>query len=176
MHARRRVRSLSSPILTMPADDISHPIPDLTGYITEGQVVLDRAPRPHGPLSPDRCPALAVAADGPGHRRQLHPSRPSGAREPALYGLYAQAVRARVLASVVGRRRSRADYRPRLSGLRRPSRRRWPPERDRRTLEQSMEAGWTAPRRLPTSEAVAAVRRADRATYSSRSDAEQASP
>ena len=31
------------PILTMPNDDISHPIPDLTGYITEGQIVLDRA-------------------------------------------------------------------------------------------------------------------------------------
>jgi len=30
------------PILTMPNDDISHPIPDLTGYITEGQIVLDR--------------------------------------------------------------------------------------------------------------------------------------
>ena len=31
------------PILTMPNDDITHPIPDLTGYITEGQIVLDRA-------------------------------------------------------------------------------------------------------------------------------------
>ena len=31
------------PILTMPGDDITHPIPDLTGYITEGQIVLDRA-------------------------------------------------------------------------------------------------------------------------------------
>ena len=30
------------PILTMPGDDITHPIPDLTGYITEGQIVLDR--------------------------------------------------------------------------------------------------------------------------------------
>ena len=30
------------PILTMPNDDITHPIPDLTGYITEGQIVLDR--------------------------------------------------------------------------------------------------------------------------------------
>ena len=39
---QRRARSRSCPILTMPADDISHPIPDLTGYITEGQIVLDR--------------------------------------------------------------------------------------------------------------------------------------
>ena len=31
------------PILTMPNDDITHPVPDLTGYITEGQIVLDRA-------------------------------------------------------------------------------------------------------------------------------------
>ena len=31
------------PVLTMPNDDITHPIPDLTGYITEGQIVLDRS-------------------------------------------------------------------------------------------------------------------------------------
>ena len=31
------------PILTMPNDDITHPVPDLTGYITEGQIVLDRS-------------------------------------------------------------------------------------------------------------------------------------
>lgn len=30
------------PVLTMPNDDITHPIPDLTGYITEGQIVLER--------------------------------------------------------------------------------------------------------------------------------------
>ncbi len=39
------------PILTMPNDDITHPIPDLTGYITEGQIVLDRELDQTGHLS-----------------------------------------------------------------------------------------------------------------------------
>ncbi|MEZ5716302.1 MAG: V-type ATP synthase subunit B [Paracoccaceae bacterium] len=43
------------PILTMPADDISHPIPDITGYITEGQVVLDRALDHKGSIRRSRC-------------------------------------------------------------------------------------------------------------------------
>ncbi len=39
----RRGSVTQIPILTMPNDDITHPIPDLTGYITEGQIVLDRS-------------------------------------------------------------------------------------------------------------------------------------
>ena len=50
------------PILTMPGDDITHPIPDLTGYITEGQIVLDRGMDRHRPVSAGRpcCPACPV--------------------------------------------------------------------------------------------------------------------
>src|SRR5690606_18786747 len=40
------------PILTMPNDDITHPIPDLTGYITEGQIVLDRGLASRGVYPP----------------------------------------------------------------------------------------------------------------------------
>jgi V/A-type H+-transporting ATPase subunit B len=40
------------PILTMPGDDITHPIPDLTGYITEGQIVLDRIWKPRASIPP----------------------------------------------------------------------------------------------------------------------------
>ncbi len=72
------------PILTMPAEDISHPIPDLTGYITEGQVVLDTRARPQGRLSADQRAAEPVAADGPGDRQGLFAPGPSGAGEPAL--------------------------------------------------------------------------------------------
>ena len=42
------------PVLTMPGDDITHPIPDLTGYITEGQIVLSRALHRAGRLPADR--------------------------------------------------------------------------------------------------------------------------
>ena len=48
------------PILTMPSDDISHPIPDLTGYITEGQIVLERDMHQRGVYPPVAClPSLS---------------------------------------------------------------------------------------------------------------------
>ena len=80
----RTARVTQLPILTMPAEDISHPIPDLTGYITEGQIVLDRALDRKRRLSADQRAAEPVATDGPGHRRRLHARRPSGAREPIV--------------------------------------------------------------------------------------------
>ena len=49
-------------ILTMPDDDITHPIPDLTGYITEGQIVLSRELDRQGIAPADRRAALAVTA------------------------------------------------------------------------------------------------------------------
>ena len=51
------------PILTMPNDDITHPIPDLTGYITEGQIVLDRQLTRPGNLSADQCSSVSVPSD-----------------------------------------------------------------------------------------------------------------
>ncbi len=48
------------PILTMPGDDITHPIPDLTGYITEGLIVLDRGMDATGVYPPVRVlPSLS---------------------------------------------------------------------------------------------------------------------
>ena len=91
------------PILTMPAEDISHPIPDLTGYITEGQVVLERALDHKGVYPADQRAAEPVAADGPGHRQGLLARRPSRRSPASSYASYAKAVRVRVLASVVGR-------------------------------------------------------------------------
>ena len=50
------------PILTMPNDDITHPIPDLTGYITEGQIVLDRNLNQMGVYPPVGVPAFFVGS------------------------------------------------------------------------------------------------------------------
>ena len=63
------------PVLSMPAVDITHPVPDLTGYITEGQVVLSaEGARPR--RLPARRPAVvAVTADAQGRRPRPHPSR-----------------------------------------------------------------------------------------------------
>jgi V/A-type H+-transporting ATPase subunit B len=134
-------------ILTMPADDIGHPIPDLTGYITEGQIVLSRDLDRRGVYPPvNVLPSLSrLMKDGTGGT-YTHPDHP--ALSSQLYAAYARAVQARVLASVVGE-----------EGL---------AESDRiylafgtafedtivtqsapRTLEQSMDAGWKLLARLP---------------------------
>ena len=89
------------PILTMPNDDITHPIPDLTGYITEGQIVLDR--NLHGqsvypPIS--ILPSLSrLMKDGigAGYTRDDHQSLAN-----QLFSAYAKVGEARNLASVIG--------------------------------------------------------------------------
>ncbi len=64
------------PILTMPDDDITHPIPDLTGYITEGQIILDRTMYKTGLYPPiDPLPSLSRLMDkgiGKGKTREDH--------------------------------------------------------------------------------------------------------
>ena len=56
------------PILTMPDDDITHPVPDLTGYITEGQIVLSRDIFRRGARPAGRRPALPLPAHEPRYR------------------------------------------------------------------------------------------------------------
>ena len=89
------------PILTMPNDDIGHPIPDLSGYITEGQIVLDRDLHRRGIYPPVKVlPSLSrLMKDGIG-KGMTHPDHPALAAQ--LYAAYARAQQARVLASVVG--------------------------------------------------------------------------
>lgn len=88
-------------ILTMPADDISHPVPDLTGYITEGQIVLDRDLFQRGIYPPIAgLPSLSrLMKDGvgPGYTRDDHAILAS-----QLFAAYAQVRRVRALADVVG--------------------------------------------------------------------------
>ncbi len=88
-------------ILTMPADDIGHPIPDLTGYITEGQIVLSRDLDRRGVYPPvNVLPSLSrLMKDGTG-AKYTHADHPALASQ--LYAAYARATQARVLASVVG--------------------------------------------------------------------------
>src|SRR5450755_4402256 len=88
-------------ILTMPADDIGHPIPDLTGYITEGQIVLSRDLDRRGIYPPvNVLPSLSrLMKDGIG-AKYTDPDHPALASQ--LYAAYARAAQVRVLASVVG--------------------------------------------------------------------------
>jgi V/A-type H+-transporting ATPase subunit B len=89
------------PILTMPNDDITHPVPDLTGYITEGQIVLK-----HDLARQDIYPPISVLPSlsrlmkdgiGEGHTRADH-----GHLAAQLYAAYAHVQDVRSLASVIG--------------------------------------------------------------------------
>ncbi len=89
------------PILTMPNGDITHPVPDLTGYITEGQIVLDRAIDRKGYYPPiSVLPSLSrLMKDGigEGFTRADHPELAN-----QLFASYAKVQDARALASVIG--------------------------------------------------------------------------
>ena len=89
------------PILTMPNDDITHPIPDLTGYITEGQIVLDRQLHGQGIYPPiNVLPSLSrLMKDGigEGFTRADHQDVAN-----QLFSCYAKVGDARALASVIG--------------------------------------------------------------------------
>lgn len=89
------------PIVTMPEDDITHPIPDLTGYITEGQILLSRDLFNQGIQPPvDVLPSLSRLKDngiGEGKTRADHASTMN-----QIFTAYAQGKEARNLASVLG--------------------------------------------------------------------------
>lgn len=89
------------PILTMPNDDITHPIPDLTGYITEGQVVLDRTLHQKGIYPPilvlPSLSRLMKDGIGEGYTRKDH-----GGVANQLFAAYAHVQEVKALASVIG--------------------------------------------------------------------------
>ncbi|PKL38491.1 MAG: V-type ATP synthase subunit B [Spirochaetae bacterium HGW-Spirochaetae-1] len=89
------------PILTMPSDDISHPVPDLTGYITEGQIVLERELFNRGVYPPIAgLPSLSrLMKDGIGEGRTRKDHKGVAAQ---LFACYAKVKRIRSLASIVG--------------------------------------------------------------------------
>ena len=90
------------PVVTMPEDDITHPIPDLTGYITEGQIVLSRELHQRGVFPPvDVLPSLSRLMQrgiGAGHTREDHRKIAN-----ALYMHYASGRDLRRLEAIVGR-------------------------------------------------------------------------
>lgn len=89
------------PILTMPEEDITHPIPDLTGYITEGQIILSRELDNQGIQPPiDVLPSLSRLKDegiGEGKTREDHAPTMN-----QIFSAYAQGKEAKELANVLG--------------------------------------------------------------------------
>jgi V/A-type H+-transporting ATPase subunit B len=138
------------PILTMPSDDIGHPIPDLSGYITEGQIVLSRELDRAGIHPPVAVlPSLSrLMKDGTG-KGYTHEDHPALASQ--LYAAYARAVQARVLASVVGEEGLSETDRSYLA-FGTQFEQQLIHQRGARSLEASMEVGWRLLAALPAGE------------------------
>ena len=140
------------PILTMPNDDITHPIPDLTGYITEGQIVLDR--NLHGqaiypPISV--LPSLSrLMKDGigKGYTREDHQDLAN-----QLFSAYAKVGEARNLASVIGEDElSPIDKKYLEFGKSFEERYIGQGPNENRTIEETLDLGWELLRILPKEE------------------------
>jgi len=151
------------PILTMPDDDITHPIPDLTGYITEGQLVLSRELHQRGVMPPvDVLPSLSrLMSAGIGAGRTV-PEHREWANQ--LYASYSQGREARLMAAVVGEAGlSEADRRS-LAFAERFEREFIGQER-RRSLAETIATGWRLLETLPRDDLL----RLSDATWSARS-------
>ncbi|MFA5388516.1 MAG: V-type ATP synthase subunit B [Candidatus Omnitrophota bacterium] len=142
------------PILTMPNDDITHPIPDLTGYITEGQIVLEREMYNRGIYPPIAgLPSLSrLMKDniGKGLTRDDHPSLAS-----QLFACYAHVKDVRALASIIGEEELSAldklylkfgeDFEKKFLSQ---------GYMERRTLEEGLDLGWDVISVVPAEELV----------------------
>ena len=145
------------PILTMPNDDISHPIPDLTGYITEGQIVLDREMSQKGMYPPVAgLPSLSrlmkdgigVAKDGTVMTREDHPNVAS-----QLFASYSKVKSVRNLAAIIGEEELSSLDREYLKfGDRLEKDFVTQDEFEDRTIEQTLEIGWKILATLPREE------------------------
>ncbi|HCA71179.1 MAG TPA: V-type ATP synthase subunit B [Ruminococcaceae bacterium] len=140
------------PILTMPNDDVTHPVPDLTGYITEGQIQLDRGLDASGIYPPvSVLPSLSrLMKDGigKGFTREDH-----SAVSNQLFAAYSKVMDARSLASVIGEEElSPVDKKYIAFGKLFESKFVNQGFNDNRSIEQSLDLGWELLAALPRSE------------------------
>jgi len=139
------------PILSMPSMDITHPVPDLTGYITEGQIVLSQELQQKGIYPPiDVLPSLSrLMKDGIGEDS----TRADHAHLSAqLYAAYAQSKRIRSLAAIIGEEELTEldaahlhfgdEFEQEFVAQRRD---------ENRSFEQTLDLGWRLLRKLPRS-------------------------
>ena len=140
------------PILTMPNDDITHPVPDLTGYITEGQIVLDRSLDNSGVYPPvSVLPSLSrLMKDGigEGFTRADH-----AAVSNQLFACCARVQEARSLASVIGEEElSPTDKKMLQFGRLFDEKFIKQREDENRSMEQTLDLGWRLLSTLPREE------------------------
>lgn len=142
------------PILTMPNDDISHPIPDLTGYITEGQIVLDRELSQKGMYPPVAgLPSLSrLMKDGigKGMTREDHANVSS-----QLFALYSKVKSIRNLAAIIGEEELSSIDRLYLKfGEAFEQKFLTQGEYENRSIEETLDIGWRVLKMLPVDELV----------------------
>jgi V/A-type H+-transporting ATPase subunit B len=140
------------PILTMPNDDISHPIPDLSGYITEGQIVLDRELAQRGVYPPVAgLPSLSrLMKDGigSGMTREDHKDIAS-----QLFAAYSKVKQIRNLASIIGEEElAPSDKRYLKFGERFEQDFLAQGETEDRSIERTLDIGWQILTELPREE------------------------
>lgn len=140
------------PILTMPNDDITHPIPDLTGYITEGQIVLDRPLHGQSIYPPiNILPSLSrLMKDGigAGYTREDHQDLAN-----QLFSAYAKVGDARNLASVIGEDElSPIDKKYLAFGKAFEERYIGQRPDENRSMEETLDLGWELLGKLPREE------------------------
>jgi V/A-type H+/Na+-transporting ATPase subunit B len=140
------------PVLTMPSDDISHPVPDLSGYITEGQIVLERELSQKGIYPPVAgLPSLSrLMKDGigPGMTREDHKELAS-----QLFAGYSRVKSIRSLAAVIGEEELSDLDKGYLSfGDRFEREFLAQGERENRSIDQTLDIGWQILTALPRSE------------------------
>ena len=140
------------PILTMPNDDITHPIPDLTGYITEGQIVLERSLHQKNVYPPiNVLPSLSrLMKDGIGaeYTREDHQDVAN-----QLFSSYARVGEARDLASVIGEDElSETDKKYLEFGIGFEQEFVSQGASENRTIEETLDIGWKLLHILPKEE------------------------
>lgn len=148
----RRGSVTQLPILTMPNDDITHPIPDLTGYITEGQIVLDRSLEQRGIYPPISIlmSLSRLMKDGIGEEYTRADHAPLSGQ---LYASYARVQDARALASVIGESDlSPSDKMYMKFGQEFENNFIGQSKTNNRTVEQTLDLGWSLLSMLPREE------------------------
>jgi V/A-type H+-transporting ATPase subunit B len=135
------------PILTMPDDDITHPIPDLTGYITEGQIVLSRDLHRRGVNPPvDVLPSLSRLMNAGIGKERTVPEHREWADQ--LYAIYTRGREARLMASIVGEA-GLGDADRRALGFAERFEREFVHQDARRSIADTVAVGWALLDALP---------------------------
>jgi V/A-type H+-transporting ATPase subunit B len=140
------------PILTMPEDDKTHPIPDLTGYITEGQIILSRELYKKGIMPPiDVLPSLSRLKDkgiGKGKTREDHADTMN-----QLFSAYSQGKQAKELSAILGES-ALSDTDKKLAKFAEAFEAEYVAQgfNANRTIEETLNLGWKLLKLIPRSE------------------------